>query len=280
MNKMKMKKITKKRIFTAAALCLALTASSVGAMGTLKAVGKMITAPLSVWSEVDWGAVDSEIDAVPHTETVQSQTKIIDIGTGTDVEVPTETLRKLAGKNVTLAMHTGDGIAVSAFGREVETVNQNLKITLTDKEDMIPEYVSQKILPGVLYSKMFAMEEKVNYDIRLNIHFSLGKDYAGKYANLYHFDEQTENMVYDSSFIITTNGMAMFSLDRGDEYILTVTDELRSGASVKYTVAAGDNLTQIAKKNGVSLKALIAANPSIKDADKIYPGEVIAIIKQ
>lgn len=280
MNKTKIKEITKKRIFMAAALCLALTASSVGAMGTIKAVGKMITVPLCAWNEVDWGTVDSEIDAVPHTGAVQSQTKIIDVGTGTDVEVPTETLRKLAGKNVTLAMHAGDGIAVSAFGREVETANRDLKITLTDKDDMIPEYVSQKILFGALYSKMFAMEEKVDYDIRLNIHFSLGKDYAGKYANLYHFDEQTDNMIYDGSFIITSGGMAMFSLDRGDEYILTVTDDLRAGGSVKYTVAAGDNLTRIAEKNGVSLTALIAANPGIIDADKIYPGEILSIVKQ
>ncbi len=280
MNKGKMNNKTKKRIFTAAVLSLALTAVSAGAMGTVRAIGKTIAVPLSVWSEVDWDAVGSEIDAVPHTGAAQKQTKIIDVGTGTDMEVPTETLRKLAGKNVTLAMHTGDGVAVSAFGRDVARADQDLKITLTDEEDMIPEYVSRKILPGVLYSKMFAMEEKVDYDIRLNIHFSLGKDYAGKYANLYHFDEQAENMVYDGSFIITTGGMAMFSLDRGDEYILTVTDELLAGGRTEYTVAAGDNLTRIAERNGISLKALITANPGIKDADKIYPGEILAIVKQ
>lgn len=266
----------KKRIFTTV-LSLVLSAASIGAIG---AIGTAGAASLSVWSEVDWGAVDSEIDAALHTGAVQSQTKIIDVGTGTDVEVPTETLRKLAGKNVTLAMHAGDGIAVSAFGREVETANRDLKITLTDKDDIIPEYVSQKILFGALYSKMFAMEEKVDYDIRLNIHFSLGKDYAGKYANLYHFDEQTDNMVYDGSFIITSGGMAMFSLDRGDEYILTVTDDLRAGGKTQYTVMAGDNLTRIAEKNGVSLTALIAANPGIIDVNKIYPGEIISIIKQ
>lgn len=279
MNKIKIHKTTKKRILAAIVLSLAL-AASVGAMGTIKTIGEMIAAPLSAWSEADWGAVDSEIDAVSHAGAAQSQTKIIDIGTGMDMKVPTETLRKLAGKNVTLAMHAGDGVAVSAFGRDVAAASQDLKITLTDEDDIIPEHVSQKILPGALYSRMFAMEEKIDYDIRLNIHFSLGKDYAGKYANLYHFDEQTDNMVYDSSFIITTGGMAMFSLDRGDEYILTVTDDLCTGGSVKYTVAAGDNLTRIAEKNGVSLKALIAANPDIEDADKIYPGEILSIVKQ
>lgn len=275
-----MDKKTKKSMLAAAAMSLALAAASAGMMGAVKAVGKVIMAPLSVWSEVDWEAVGSEIDAVPGEGAAQGQAKVIDIGTGADVQVPTETLRKMAGKNVTLAMHTGGGVAVSAFGRDVAATAQELKITLTDEEDMIPEYVSRKVLPGALYSKMFAMEEKVDYDIRLNIHFSLGKDYAGKYANLYHFDEQSENMIYDGSFIITVGGMAMFSLGRGDEYILTVTDELCAGGRTEYTVAAGDNLTRIAEKNGISLKALITANPGIKDADKIYPGEILAIIKQ
>ncbi len=265
----------KKRIITATVLSLVLAASSVGTLG------KLFAAPLNAWSEVDWSTIDSEIDAVSNGGTAHKQTnENIDVSTGTNMEVPASTLRKLAGKNVTLSFHTGKGLAVSTSGRDLTAAEQDLKITLTDEEDMIPENVSQRILPGVLYSKMFAMEEKIDYDIRLNIHFSLGKDYAGKYANLYHFDEQAGNMVYDGSFVITSGGMAMFSLDRGDEYILTVTDDLLTGGRIEYTVVAGDNLSRIARSNGISVKALIAANPGIKNADKIYPGEVIAIIKQ
>lgn len=167
----------KKRLLAVAVLGLVSAVSSAGA------IGKIIAAPLNVWSEE---------------------------------------------------------IAVSASGRDLVMPENDLKITLTDEKDMIPEDVSKRVLPGALYSKMFAMEEKVDYGIRLNIHFSLGKDYAGKYANLYHFDEQTEEMVYDGSFIITSSGMAMFSLERGDEYILTVTDSLHAGSRVAYTVAAVD----------------------------------------
>jgi flagellum-specific peptidoglycan hydrolase FlgJ/LysM repeat protein len=45
------------------------------------------------------------------------------------------------------------------------------------------------------------------------------------------------------------------------------------GGSV--TVQAGDTLGAIASRNGVSLSALEAANPQIKNANLIYPGEVI-----
>lgn len=260
----------KRRILAAIVMSLVLAAFAAGT------AGKIFAAPLSTWKEVDWSTVDREIDAVSNRQTNEN----IDISAGPSMEVPAETLRKLAGKNVMLSLHTGQGLAVSAFGRDLTTAERDLKITLTDEEDMIPENVSKRILADALYSKMFAMEEKVDYDIKLNIHFSLGKDYAGKYANLYHFDELADRMVYDDSFIITGSGMAMFSLSRGDEYILTVTDSLLAGAKVDYTVAAGDCLIKIAQKNGISLGELLAANPNIKDANKIYPGEIIAIVKQ
>jgi spore coat assembly protein SafA len=44
-----------------------------------------------------------------------------------------------------------------------------------------------------------------------------------------------------------------------------------------HTVERGDTLSEIAEKNGVSLSALIAANPQIKNPDLIYPGEKISI---
>ncbi len=44
-----------------------------------------------------------------------------------------------------------------------------------------------------------------------------------------------------------------------------------------YTVQKGDYLTKIAKTCGVTYNALVKANPEIKDANKIYPGQVIRI---
>jgi spore coat assembly protein SafA len=44
-----------------------------------------------------------------------------------------------------------------------------------------------------------------------------------------------------------------------------------------HTVERGDTLSAIAKEHGVSLAALIAANPQIKNPDLIYPGDKINI---
>ena len=44
-----------------------------------------------------------------------------------------------------------------------------------------------------------------------------------------------------------------------------------------YSIKSGDTLSQIAKKAGTTLKALLAANPNIKDANKIRVGQKIKL---
>lgn len=51
--------------------------------------------------------------------------------------------------------------------------------------------------------------------------------------------------------------------------------KMAKGGNVK--IKSGDTLSQIAKSKGISLKALLAANPSIKNANKIRVGQSIKI---
>lgn len=48
-------------------------------------------------------------------------------------------------------------------------------------------------------------------------------------------------------------------------------------APTTYTVVKGDNLNKIAAKCGTTLAALKKLNPTIKDVNLIYPGQVIVI---
>ena len=51
--------------------------------------------------------------------------------------------------------------------------------------------------------------------------------------------------------------------------------KMRKGGSLK--IKSGDTLSQIAKKRGVTLKSLLAANPSIKNANQIRVGQSIKV---
>jgi spore coat assembly protein SafA len=46
-----------------------------------------------------------------------------------------------------------------------------------------------------------------------------------------------------------------------------------------YIVQKGDNLWNIAKKQGIDFWALKSHNPQIKNHDKIYPGQEIKFVK-
>lgn len=219
---------------------------------------------------VNWENVQTQI-----ADTTEGN---LDIVTGGTVNVSAATLDKLAGKNVVMALHVGNGIAVSISGQDLNAAGTELKMTFTDKVQ-IPENVQKEVLDGALSSKVFAMEEKGAYGVKLDIHFHMGVQFAGKYANLYHYDETLGRMVCDGSFLITDKGQAMFALLAGDDYIVTVTEEIPAGVGTVYTVAAGDTMSGIAAKNGVTLNALLAANTGIQDVNKIVPGQQITIVK-
>ena len=49
------------------------------------------------------------------------------------------------------------------------------------------------------------------------------------------------------------------------------------GFQARYTVAPGDTMYFIAQRFGVSLDALIAANPQISDPNQLFPGDVLCV---
>src|SRR5690606_33977938 len=55
------------------------------------------------------------------------------------------------------------------------------------------------------------------------------------------------------------------------------TDVATQQASETYTVRHGDTLSAIARQLGVSTSSLLAANPQIRNANLIYPGDVLDI---
>ncbi len=64
---------------------------------------------------------------------------------------------------------------------------------------------------------------------------------------------------------------------RSGDLVLDI-DVIPGGAGDEYTIAAGDTLSAIGKKHGVSWQEIHEANrDTIKDPDKIFPGQKIRI---
>lgn len=67
------------------------------------------------------------------------------------------------------------------------------------------------------------------------------------------------------------------SAPAGDASAGTPADSPRTSAAGSYTVRRGDTLSAIAATRGLSLQALIAANPQIRDPDLIFAGQQLRL---
>lgn len=189
----------------------------------------------------------------------------VDFLAGDSFELSQDILGRLAGKNVTLAMQTGKGVAFSVSGPEVRRTDRPVRISVY-YDLAIPARVKNRI-PDEDVILRLGMEEKEAYPCRVNMHLSLGASNAGSYVVLFSYDEEKGAMRQEDSFQIDGAGQAMFRLARGDEYLV--------GIFCGYLAEPGDSLARIAAREGISLRDLMATNQQIEDFDLIRPGQLI-----
>ena len=186
------------------------------------------------------------------------------VSTG-ETKVPAAVLNSIRGTKVTIAFHSGSGLALSISGQSLKNVDlmglQNIDLTAKRDGDRI------------------TVKDTGSFAVSVNLHVAMGRENAGKYANLYRRNTASGRWEYCGSFRITEVGQAMFALICGGEYRTTVTAEAVKETVVYvgngYIVKAGDTLSQIAAKHRISLTELIRKNPQIKDINKIRQGETI-----
>lgn len=116
--------------------------------------------------------------------------------------------------------------------------------------------------PGVLVHPVWRTERA--YFVSLSVTEEPRPDYVR-----YSFVFWEEDGSYDAGLTESDDGGALTA--RGTAVLETV------GQAETYTVRPGDTMWGIAKRYGVTLTALIAANPQIKNPNLIYPGEEVTL---
>ena len=230
---------------------------------------------------VDWNEVSSsvqnkvtEITQNPAIATVNMNM----VCTG-EVQVPQKVLNTIKGTNVTVAFHSGNGIAMSISGQDLKNKDlskiQNIDLTVDQTSNNIPaNVVAAKTSAPV---RQLAIKDSGSFGVNVNIHVNVGKENAGKTANLYRYNTEKGRLEYCGSFTVTSNGQSMFALKRGGNYLVTVT-ERRPSESVwyaegDYTVKAGDTLSKIAQRNHMTLAELLRRNAQITNRNLIKVGQ-------
>lgn len=160
-----------------------------------------------VENTVNWSAAKEQITAKAANGAAEN---LNFVSTG-ETKIPVEVLRSIQGSNVTLALHNGNGVAMSISGWDLKNADfakiQNIDLTVTKDGDCI------------------TVRDTGNFAVPVNMHISMGAENAGKYANLYRRNAENGQWEFCGSFRITENGQAMFALICGGEYRTSVTIE-------------------------------------------------------
>lgn len=228
------------------------------------------------WNEVSSSVQDkvTEIAQNPAIATVNMNV----VCTG-EVQVPQKVLNTIKGTNVTVAFHSGNGVAMSISGQDLKNKDlskiQNIDLTVDQTSNIIPANVVAAKTSAP--TRQLAIKDTGSFGVNVNIHVNVGKENAGKTANLYRYNAEKGRLEYCGSFTVTSNGQSMFALKRGGNYLVTVT-ERRPSESVwfaegNYIVKAGDTLSKIAQRNHMTLTELLRRNAQITNRNLIKVGQ-------
>lgn len=228
------------------------------------------------WDEVKLSVQNKLVELVQNPKIVGVNMNFVCSG---EVKVPASIVQAIKGTNITIAFHSGNGVALSISGQDLKNRDlsklQNIDLTVTQNSDVIPANVVAA--KGGKVNRQFTIRDTGSFGVPVNLHVNVGKENAGKSANLYRYNTEKGRLEYCGSFTVTSNGQSMFAVYRGGSYLVTVTDRRPSEsiwyAGGDYTVKAGDTLSKIAKRNHMSLTELLRRNAQITNRDLIRVGQ-------
>lgn len=233
-------------------------------------------APAVDWTDVSNSVQDKVAEMMKNPAIASVNMNFVCSG---EVKVPQNILNTIKGTKLTVAFHSGNGVALSISGQDLKNKDlskiQNIDLTVDQTSNTIPaNVVSAK--SGTV-NRQLGIRDTGSFGVNVNIHVNVGKDNAGKSANLYRYNAEKGRLEYCGSFTVTSTGQSMFALKRGGNYLVTVTDR-RPSESIwytegDYTVKGGDTLSKIAKRNHMTLAELLRRNAQITNQNVIRVGQ-------
>ena len=146
----------------------------------------------------------------------------ITIDMGDETKVPAEIFESLAGKDVDVTFDLGD-IQWSASGADIPTDTDFTDLDLGASLDThgIPVNVINTIT-GEVGTVQITLAHNGEFGFTMTLTAPLGKENAGYWANLYHYDESAEAMNFEAVAKIDEDGNVKIPFTHASQYAIVI----------------------------------------------------------
>ena len=165
-----------------------------------------------------WTAIEDELDAATGGDTIT-----VDMNGTTDV--PAEVFENVAGEDVDVTFELEGGVSWTVNGQDIpEGVDlSDLDLGVTLNSDGIPVDVINTIT-GERDTVQMTLAHDGDFGFTMTLTAPLGAENAGYWANLYHFDEDAERLIFETAAEIDADGSVSLSLSHASQYAIVIDD--------------------------------------------------------
>ena len=181
-----------------------------------------------------WDAILDELENAAKGEQIT-------IDMGDETKVPAEIFESLAGKDVEISFDLGD-IQWSVSGADIPTdadfTDLDLRVDLDTSG--IPVNVINAIT-GEVGTVQITLAHDGEFGFTMTLTAPLGKENAGYWANLYHYDERAEAMNFEAAAKIDQDGSVTIPFSHASQYAIVIDTHSHAAVDV-----SGDIFTDVA----------------------------------
>ena len=156
----------------------------------------------------------------------------ITIDMGDETKVPAEIFESLAGKDVEISFDLGD-IQWSVNGADIPTDTDFTDLDLGVNLDTsgIPVNVINAIT-GEVGTVQITLAHDGDFGFTMTLTAPLGKEKAGYWANLYHYDEDADQLTFETAAEIDADGSVSLPMSHASQYAIVIDDHSHATVDV------------------------------------------------
>ena len=143
-----------------------------------------------------------------------------------ETEVPGEVWETIAGRDVTVILDMGGNVSWTVDGNDVPTATHfaDMDFGVARNTTGIDVDVINAIT-GQVSSVQITLAHDGEFGFTLTLTAPLGRENAGSWANLYHYNEDAESLSYETSGEIQEDGTASLKMTHASQYAIIIDDQ-------------------------------------------------------